>query len=137
MNPLEPGDAGSSADKYADSQRAWGIRADRDPDRRVSHGPGVLIGPGDDAAAIDITGILLSSVDVVEGVHFRRDWVEARDVGRRAVAVNVADIEAGRAVGMLAGFSSPGDLPVAWAREFADGLQTECAARAWPCSVET
>src|SRR5829696_1036481 len=97
----------------------------------VSHAPGVLIGPGDDAAAIEITGILLSSVDVlVEGVHFRRDWVEARDVGRRAVAVNVADIEAmgGRAVGMLAGFSAPGDLPVAWAREFADGLQTECAA---------
>jgi thiamine-monophosphate kinase len=97
----------------------------------VSHAPGVLIGPGDDAAAIEITGILLSSVDVlVEGVHFRRDWVEAHDVGRRAVAVNVADIEAmgGRAVGMLAGFSAPGDLPVAWAREFADGLQTECAA---------
>ena len=50
----------------------------------------------------------LSSVDVlVEGVHFRRDWVEARS-GAAAVAVNVADIEAmgGRAVGMLAGFSA-------------------------------
>lgn len=93
--------------------------------------PGVLIGPGDDAAAIATTGMLLSSVDVlVEGVHFRRDWVEARDVGRKSVAVNVADIEAmgGRAVGMLVGFSSPGDLPAAWAREFAAGLQTECAA---------
>jgi thiamine-monophosphate kinase len=93
--------------------------------------PGVLIGPGDDAAAITTTGTLLSSVDVlVEGVHFRRDWAEARDVGRKSVAVNVADIEAmgGRAVGMLVGFSSPGDLPVAWAREFAAGLQTECAA---------
>ena len=93
--------------------------------------PGVLIGPGDDAAAITTTGTLLSSVDVlVEGVHFRRDWAEARDVGRKSVAVNVADIEAmgGRAVGMLVGFSSPGDLPVAWAREFAAGLQSECAA---------
>ena len=93
--------------------------------------PGVLIGPGDDAAAIATSGTLLSSVDVlVEGVHFRRDWAEAGDVGRKSVAVNVADIEAmgGRAVGMLVGFSSPGDLPVAWAREFAAGLQTECAA---------
>ena len=96
----------------------------------MTDAPGVLVGPGDDAAAIEITGTLLSSVDVlVEGVHFRRDWAEARDVGRRAVAVNVADIEAmgGRAVGMLVGFSAPGDLPVAWAREFADGLQTESA----------
>src|SRR5215212_3179899 len=93
--------------------------------------PGVLIGPGDDAAAIATSGTLLSSVDVlVEGVHFRRDWAEAGDVGRKSVAVNVADIEAmgGRAMGMLVGFSSPGDLPVAWAREFAAGLQTECAA---------
>ncbi|HKF87128.1 MAG TPA: thiamine-phosphate kinase [Propionibacteriaceae bacterium] len=93
--------------------------------------PGVLIGPGDDAAAIATSGTLLSSVDVlVEGVHFRRDWAEAGDVGRKSVAVNVADIEAmgGRAMGILVGFSSPGDLPVAWAREFAAGLQTECAA---------
>ena len=93
--------------------------------------PGVLIGPGDDAAAIATSGTLLSSVDVlVEGVHFRRDWAEAGDVGRKSVAVNVADIEAmgGRAMGILVGFSSPGDLPVAWAREFATGLQTECAA---------
>jgi thiamine-monophosphate kinase len=93
--------------------------------------PGVLIGPGDDAAAIATTGTLLSSVDVlVEGVHFRRDWAEARDVGRKSVAVNVSDIEAmgGRAVGMLVGFSCPGDLPVAWAREFAAGLQSECVA---------
>ena len=97
----------------------------------VASAPGVLIGPGDDAAAIATTGTLLSSVDVlVEGVHFRRAWAEARDVGRKSVAVNVADIEAmgGRAVGMLVGFSAPGDLPVTWAREFADGLRTECAA---------
>ena len=102
--------------------------------------PGVLIGPGDDAAAIATTGTLLDlGRRARRGCAFPARLGRGTRVGRRAVAVNVADIEAmgGRAVGMLVGFSSPGDLPVAWAREFADGLQTECAARAWPCSVET
>ncbi|MET0693195.1 MAG: thiamine-phosphate kinase [Propionibacteriaceae bacterium] len=90
----------------------------------------VVIGPGDDAAVLDIAGPVLTSVDVlVEGVHFRRDWSEAHDVGRKAVAVNVADIQAmgGRAVGLVVGFSAPGDLPVAWALDFAAGVREECA----------
>ena len=91
-------------------------------------GVGVLIGPGDDAAALALTGPVLTSVDVlVEGVHFRRDWSEPRDVGRRAAAANVADIEAmgGRAVALLVGFSAPGELPVAWALGLAAGLKEE------------
>ena len=92
---------------------------------------GVLLGPGDDAAVLDLVGPVVSSVDVlVEGVHFRRDWSEAADVGRKAVAVNVADIEAmgGRALGVLVGFSAPPELPAAWAIDFATGLHQECAA---------
>jgi thiamine-monophosphate kinase len=92
--------------------------------------PEVLIGPGDDAAALDLAGPVLSSIDVlVEGVHFRRDWSEPQDIGRRAVAVNVADIEAmgGRAVGLLVGFSAPGELAVSWAVQFAAGLKAEAA----------
>lgn len=93
--------------------------------------PEVLLGPGDDAAVMDVAGPVVSSVDVlVEGVHFRRDWSEARDVGRKAVAVNVADIEAmgGRALGLLVGFSAPAELPTAWVMEFTAGLREECAA---------
>ena len=93
--------------------------------------PDVLLGPGDDGAVLDVSGPVVSSVDVlVEGVHFRRDWSEARDVGRKAVAVNVADIEAmgGRALGLLVGLSAPADLPTAWVLDFAAGLHTECAA---------
>jgi thiamine-monophosphate kinase len=93
--------------------------------------PEILIGPGDDAAALNLASPVLGSVDVlVEGVHFRRDWSEPGDIGRRAVAVNVADIEAmgGRAVGLLVGFSAPGELTASWALQFAAGLKAEAAA---------
>ena len=89
----------------------------------------VVLGPGDDAAELLVPGSVLSSLDVlVEGVHFRRDWSEAADVGRKAVAVNVADIEAmgGRALAVLVGFSAPDDLPVGWVLDFAAGLREEC-----------
>ncbi|BAK35118.1 thiamine-monophosphate kinase [Microlunatus phosphovorus NM-1] len=88
----------------------------------------VVLGPGDDAAALAIEPPVLTSVDVlVEGVHFRRDWSSAADVGRKAVAVNVADIEAmgGRAVAVVVGLSAPADLPLAWALELADGIRSE------------
>jgi thiamine-monophosphate kinase len=88
----------------------------------------VGVGPGDDAAVLMIKDAIAASVDVlVEGVHFRRDWSEARDVGRKAVAVNVADIEAigARATGLLVGFSAPPDLSLGWVLDFADGLGEE------------
>ena len=88
----------------------------------------VVLGPGDDAAALAIDPPVLTSVDVlVEGVHFRRDWSGAADVGRKAVAVNVADIEAmgGRAVAVVVGLSAPAELPLAWALELADGIRAE------------
>lgn len=91
----------------------------------------VRVGPGDDAAVLTIEGAVATSVDVlVEGVHFRRDWSEARDVGRKAVAVNVADLEAigARATGLLVGFSAPPDLKVGWVLDFADGLRQEAEA---------
>jgi len=54
--------------------------------------PAVSVGPGDDAAVFLVNGSSVTSVDVlVEGVHFRRDWVPAEMLGRRAVAVAAAD----------------------------------------------
>ena len=93
------------------------------------HGPEVLVGPGDDAAVLDLQPPVVTTIDVlVEGVHFKRDWSSARDVGRKAVAVNVADLEAMgvRASCMVVGFSAPASLEVAWALELAAGLSEEC-----------
>ena len=97
----------------------------------LSLAPEVRVGPGDDAAVLAVEGVVAASVDVlVEGVHFRRDWSEAGDVGRKAVAVNIADIEAigARATGLLVGFSAPPDLPLGWVLDFADGLLKESLA---------
>lgn len=88
----------------------------------------VVVGPGDDAAVLRIEPPVVTSIDVlVEGVHFRRDWSPARDVGRKAVAVNVSDLEAmgARASALVVGFSAPPDLPLSWALEFAAGLTEE------------
>ena len=94
----------------------------------LAQGPEVIVGPGDDAAVLDLEPPVVATVDVlVEGVHFRRDWSSARDVGRKAVAVNVADLEAMgvRASCLVVGFSAPASLEVSWALELAAGLAEE------------
>lgn len=93
--------------------------------------PAVSVGPGDDAAVFLVNGSSVTSVDMlVEGVHFRRDWVPAESLGRRAVAVAAADIEAMGAyqLGLLVGLSLPEDIPVAWVDDLAKGIRAECEA---------
>ena len=59
-------------------------------------GEQVLVGPGDDAAVLRIrNGHVVVSTDVlVEGRHFRRDWASAADIGHRAAAANLSDVNA-------------------------------------------
>jgi thiamine-monophosphate kinase len=94
-------------------------------------GEQVLVGPGDDAAVLRVrTGHVVVSTDLmVEGRHFRRDWVEAADVGHRAAAQNLSDINAmgGRATSLTVGLAAPAQLPAQWALDFAQGFADECA----------
>jgi len=98
---------------------------------RLTAGPAVLLGPGDDAAVLAAPdGRVVASTDLlVEGRHFRRDWMTAYDVGRRAAAQNLADIAAMGAVptALLVGIACPGSTELAWAEGLADGLREECA----------
>lgn len=98
----------------------------------------VVIGPGDDTALVATqSGSVLATIDVlVEGVHFRRDWSSATDVGRKAAAASIADIAAmgGVATALLVGLAAPADLPVEWALECTAGLNAE-AARVGACIV--
>ncbi|WP_166140311.1 thiamine-phosphate kinase [Nocardioides ochotonae] len=93
-------------------------------------GEQVLIGPGDDAAVLRVrTGHVVVSTDLmVEGRHFRREWSSATDIGHRAAAQNISDINAmgGTAASLTVGIGAPPDLPVQWLLDLARGFAAEC-----------
>ena len=98
---------------------------------RFDQGPQVYVGPGDDAAVLRAPkGHVVVSTDLlVEGRHFRREWAGARDIGRRAAAQNLSDINAmgGRATALTVGLALPRDLPAQWVLDLADGIAEEAA----------
>jgi len=88
----------------------------------------VPVSVGDDCAVLAPTGRLAVSTDaMIEDVHFKRVWSSARDVGRKAVASSMADVEAmgARPLGLVVCTSLPRDLPAAWATELAEGIRAE------------
>lgn len=97
----------------------------------LSMPPAVSVGPGDDSAVYLVNGSAVTSTDMlVEGVHFRRDWSSGTEIGRKAAAVNAADLEAMGATPlvMTVGLGVPGDLSVQWVHDFATGLRAEAEA---------
>jgi thiamine-monophosphate kinase len=98
---------------------------------RFDQGRQVYVGPGDDAAVLRTPkGHVVVSTDLlVEGRHFRREWASAADIGRRAAAQNLSDINAmgGRATALTVGLALPRDLPAQWVLDLADGIAEEAA----------
>ena len=90
-----------------------------------------LLGPGDDAAVVAAAdGRVVASTDVlVEGVHFRMDWSTPEHVGRKAIAVNMADIAAMGAVptGLLVGLACPRSTSAEVAEGLVTGMWQEAA----------
>jgi thiamine-monophosphate kinase len=64
--------------------------------RRLGGSPRLLVGPGDDAAALRLgrTTLLATTDALVEGVHFRAGWLSPRALGARAYGVNASDVAA-------------------------------------------
>ncbi|GAA3035014.1 thiamine-phosphate kinase [Gordonia defluvii] len=77
----------------------------------AASGPGVLIGPGDDAAVIEPGATVLSVDTAVQGRHFRLDWSAPEQIGARAVIAAAADIAAmgGTTTGVLVSLAAPAD----------------------------
>ena len=84
--------------------RVWGARA---------------TGIGDDAAVLSVPvgERLVASTDATfDGVHFRRDWLSAREIGARATAAALSDLAAMAAA------------PLACPSEFRSGGSRGCSA---------
>ncbi|HEX6355518.1 thiamine-phosphate kinase [Actinophytocola sp.] len=91
-----------------------------------------LIGPGDDAALVAAAdGRVVASTDVlVENVHFRLDWSTPEHVGRKAIAVNMADLAAMGAVptALLVGLACPRTTRAEVAEGLAAGMWQEAVS---------
>jgi thiamine-monophosphate kinase len=97
---------------------------------RIPTGPGVAVGPGDDAAAVETSAFSLLTTDsLVEGVHFARNAAPPRLLGRKALAVNLSDIAAMGGVARYATVSLclPPDAALDWVDSLYDGLLERAA----------
>lgn len=97
---------------------------------RIPSGPGVIIGVGDDAAAVETGPLTLVTSDaLVEGIHFRREWSPPRLLGRKALSVNLSDVAAMAGLARYATVSLclPPDIPLAFVDGFYDGLLERAA----------
>lgn len=108
--------------------------------------PGALVlGPGDDSAVLDLhSGFTVMSTDTqTENQDFRLTWPSGRttggyEVGWKAATQNLADIAAMGAypVTLLVSLTLPPSTPVAWVKDFAQGLVDSCTTQgAHRCSI--
>ena len=75
---------------------------------------GLIHGTEHDAAQF-ADGLVVTQDALVEGVHFRLDWVTWRDLGWRAAAVNLSDLAASGAEpeALVVTLAAPGDTELA------------------------
>lgn len=96
-------------------------------------GADVLVGIGDDVAVLRANAerVWLATCDVqMEGTHFLREATAPRNLGRKALAINLSDIAAtgGTPRFALVSLGLPNDLDVEFVDELYAGLRVEAEA---------
>ena len=92
---------------------------------RIPADPRVLLGVGDDCAAVALPGTTVLTTDaMIEGVHFRREWTTLTMLGEKAFAINASDIIAmgGEPTFALLSLGVPQDTEVENLDAFFDGF---------------
>ena len=85
----------------------------------------VLLGVGDDCAALTLPGTTVITTDaMIEGVHFRRQWTSLATLGEKAFAINASDIAAmgGEPTFALLSLGVPQETEVEDLEAFFDGF---------------
>jgi thiamine-monophosphate kinase len=84
---------------------------------------GLAVRIENDAAELEGGRVVTQDV-LVEGVHFRLDWITWRDLGFRAAAVNLSDLAASgaRPEGLVVSLAAPSDTALADVVELYEGL---------------
>ncbi|MGH7476502.1 MAG: thiamine-phosphate kinase, partial [Longimicrobiales bacterium] len=84
----------------------------------------VLVGPGDDCAVISGRSIAVTVDAAVEDIHFRRNWLEPREIGWRAATGALSDLAAvaARPIGVLSTLIMTAADAAAIAQEIAAGI---------------
>jgi thiamine-monophosphate kinase len=89
-----------------------------------------VVGIGDDAAVLEHGGgeLVFTTDLLVEGIHFERGSSSARDLGAKAVTVNVSDVAAMGASPRyaIAAVAVPEDVEAAWVIELTGGMREAC-----------
>jgi thiamine-monophosphate kinase len=83
------------------------------------------IGIGDDAAVVAGFAQQILTTDIAaEGVHFKKEWSSAYEIGQRIAAANIADILSmkGRCDYLLVAASLTGNESLQWIGELAQGI---------------
>ncbi len=96
--------------------------------RMLGDAHGVVLGIGDDAAAIRPTPgkLLLATCDIqIEGRHFVKAHMSPEQLGRRSAAVNLSDIAAmgGQPTTALVSLALPNHTEARWVEQFYMGLR--------------
>ena len=83
---------------------------------------GLVHGIENDTA--EVAGAVVTQDALVEGVHFRLDWITWRDLGFRAAAVNLSDLAAAgaRPDGLIVTLGARGDTSVADVLDLYEGI---------------
>jgi thiamine-monophosphate kinase len=84
---------------------------------------GLARGIANDAAQLG-DGLVVTQDALVEGVHFRREWISWRDLGWRAAAVNLSDLAASGASpdGLIVSLAAPPETSVDSVLELYEGI---------------